>query len=454
MAIRNGGLPDVSFETLDGALGRKTVGTEESVTCFLFDISKQKDLFSKGYGKENIKNIKEGDVIGLYSVEDLEEFGIIPFTEPEESQAVEDVNFMYGIPHYHISEYFRVSKGESRGAGELYIMFADCSKDWSAINVLQNSTGGRAYQIGVYTEQALFDSEGAEDGTYALRLTEALEDKAKELNDEHAPAVIVLSASPTLNDVEGDERLKIDLDKMPNMLQPKRSRISVVIGQANHSSVKAMQLANPNSTPVGVLGASLGLLSSAKVSDSIGWVKMFNIFGSKFQRVELGFGDLTKEDGEFVSTNQLESFNKRKLNKISEKGFMFPIKYAGEPNGVYFNFDQTLSNGDFYSLSNNRTIFKSERLTRKALLPFLNGSVTVSLTDGTLTAASISDYNEAINRGLEEMKTNREISGSKVYIDPKQKILENDTLFVEYSIVPQGKSRLIKVKQGYDVNTK
>lgn len=452
MSIRKRGLPDVVFQTIDGNLSSGELGTQEQVSCLLFDISTQKDLFKKGYGLTNADKISEGDVIVLASPRDMEEYGIIPYTEPKEGETVEDDNFMYGIPHYHISEYYRA---RSQKAGELYIMFADCSANWDAITILQNTTGGSAFQIGVYTEQSLFSAEGTEDGTYSYRLIDSLQAKATELQDEHAPAVILLQANPAKIDgaVAGKE-YQVNMNLIPSILTDKRSPVAVFLGQANHSSVRAMQMANPTSCPVGIIGLALGATSIANVNDSIAWVGKFNLFGEKFQRVEFGFGDLNKVDDKFVSTNIFESFNSMALGKLSDKGFNFPIKYAGNPNGIFFSYDSTISTGDFDSISINRVIFKSERLVRMALLPFLHASVLVSLVDGSLSATSISDYANAVNDALQVLVSKGEISGKKVFIDPKQKILENDTLKIEYGIVPKGTTSMIVVEQSIKTNTK
>lgn len=452
MAQNKRGLPDVKFRTKDNNLKNPTVESDQEVSGLIFDISTQPNLFKKGYGKDNIRNIKAGDIISIRNVDDLEDFGIIPYTTPEEGKQPEDVNFMYGVPYYHIAEFYRGRQGQDC---LLYIMFADCSKDFNAVSIIQNATGGIAYQIGIYTEQALFSKEGTEDGTYALRLVESLETKARELEEDHAPAVILLQANPSVGDAETADTLKVDIDKIPNAVKKERSRVSIILGQANHSSIAEMQKANPKSVPVGALGIALGFTSIANVCYSIGWVAAFNMFGERFQRVEFGFGDLNKDtDGEFISTNRFESFVRRSvLDTLADKGYIFPIKYAGKPDGIHFNGDSSLSSGDFDSISNNRTIFKTERLVRLALLPFLNGSVTVSNVDGTLTAVSIADYTNAINRALDPM-IGTDISGKKVVIDPKQKILENDVLYISYSILPRGKSKYIDVTNAYSTNTK
>lgn len=461
MATRKNGLPDVSFETIDGNLKSGSgLSTQEQISCLLFDTSTQKDLFKKGYGLTNADKINEGEVIALLNESDMEEYGIIPYTEPKEGQTVDDTNFMYGIPHYHISEYYRgrrlaAVREDGTGSGELYIMFADCSKNWDAIDILQNSTGGSAFQIGIYTEQSLFNAEGDENGNYAVRLVSSLQDKALMLQESHAPAVILLQANPSkIDGAEVGSELKVDINKIPSLLTDKRSAVSVFLGQANHSEVNRMQLANPTSCPVGIIGLALGVTSNAKVSESIAWVGRFNLFGEKFQRIEFGFGDLTKVDDKFVSTNRYESFNNITLGKLSDKGFNFLMKYAGAPSGIYFTYDSTVSTGDFSSISSNRTIFKSERLVRGALLPFLHSPVTLSLVDGSLSATSISDFSNAINDALQTMVVNNEISGKKVFIDPKQKVLQDDTLRVEYGLIPRGKTSHIIVKQSYETNSK
>ena len=89
-----------------------------------------------------------------------------------------------------------------------------------------------------------------------------------------------------------------------------------------------------------------------------------------------------------------------------------------------------------------------------ALLPFLHASVLVSLVDGSLSATSISDYANAVNDALQVLVSKGEISGKKVFIDPKQRILENDTLKIEYGIVPKGKTSMIVVEQSIKTNTK
>lgn len=447
--LRPQGMSDVIFETLDGNLKRNIPVSEDTVTAILFDISKCPDLFKKGYGKENIKNINEGDVVHIETLtEAVELYGIKPRVDVKEGEQEEDVNFMYGLPYYHIRKFF-LRRGGEFAEGSLYVMFADCSKNWDAINVLQNSTGGLAHQIGVYTEQSLWGSDLDDEGNYSLRIVRELQDKATQLQEEHQPAVIILHANTAkLEGVDAEDANKISLDKIPSCLV-KCPQVAIVMGQANTKLVNEMQLANPTHSPVGVLGDLLGALTSINVGQSIAWVGRINLFDPQMMRVEFGFGDTNlNEDGNFISTNMLESIPKRTLDKIVRKGYNFVLKYAGEPNGVHFSSSGTCDSGDFRKIEYNRTIQRARRGMRKVLLPKLNSPVLVNRADGTLTASTVTEFtNLLVDNVFGLMFKASELSGYNVYIDPKQKILETDSLTIEASIVPLANLHEIRVKE-------
>lgn len=450
--LRQGGLADVRFTTLDGNLKRSANLANETIGVLIFDTSTYPDLFTKGYGKENADNLELGDVIHIsYLDEAVDEYGIIPRVEPEEGEDENDVNFMHGIPYYHIREYFRRAGGEFVEAS-LYVMFADCSKDWDAVDIAQNATGGVAHQIGIYTEQMMFGSDLQDDGTYNLKLVRALEDKARQLEDEHKPAVIVLHANT--GSVEGGEDAGvIDIKKLPTLVVDCR-HVAVLIGQANTKLVHNMQKASKTHAPIGFVGAFMGLLSRAKVSESVAWVQKFNMFDDEFLRSELGVGDINlDEDGELKSTNMMEGLSTPILNNLAKKGYNFPVKYTGNPNGIYASDDATCDDGDFYNIVNNRTIHKVRRGVRLVLLPKLHSPVLVNRADGTLTPTKITEIRTDIKDVLEDMITAEEISGYDIYIDPKQQVLLNDTLEIQLSIVPVGKFRNIEVMERISIST-
>ena len=177
--------------------------------------------------------------------------------------------------------------GNVNGNGKLYVMFADCSASWDAIDVMQRVAGGLINQLGVWTEQPLWKLNGAEE-KYNLNIVKTLNDKAVAMADLHQPLSIVLCANPSNTGSDTSDGKQIDLNKIPTAIC-EASRISVIFGQARCALVSMMQKRNVNNTPVGFLGAMMGAIARANVHESVAWVRTFNLFDDNFQNIELGF---------------------------------------------------------------------------------------------------------------------------------------------------------------------
>lgn len=445
-------LGNVVIKTTDGNIPRGTASGNEKVTGLLFDVSLQPELFTAGYGKNNEGNLALNDVLYVTSRKSAsQDFGIIErvsATEDEEN----NVNFYHGIPAYHIREFFRMS-GNIDGNGKLYVMFADCSQNWDAIDIMQRVSGGTINQLGIYTEQPLWRQNGAEE-KYTLNLVKSVNDKAVAMAEQHQPLSIILAANCSNTGADTAEGKKIDLNKIPTALS-ESSCTSVIFGQARSTLVSTMQKANKNNTPVGFLGAMLGCLAKANVQESVAWVKQFNLFDDNFQNIELGFGDINQTDGEeFISLNAYESLSPTLLDDLDDKGYIFLIKYAGRENGVYVSKDQTCSDGDFRTIARNRTINKSRRAVRSALLPYVNSPLMVNPTTGFLAPSKITAFKTLIGDILKKMQSDQEISGYSVNIDANQNVLVDDTLRISYVIVPVGVAVKIYVEEGLSLTAK
>lgn len=445
-------LGNVVIKTTDGNIPRGTTSGNEKVTGLLFDVSLQPELFTAGYGKNNEGNLALNDVLYVTSRKSAsQDFGIIErvsATEDEEN----NVNFYHGIPAYHIREFFRMS-GNIDGNGKLYVMFADCSQNWDAIDIMQRVSGGTINQLGIYTEQPLWRQNGAEE-KYTLNLVKSVNDKAVAMAEQHQPLSIILAANCSNTGADTAEGKKIDLNKIPTALC-ESSRTSVIFGQARSTLVSTMQKANKNNTPVGFLGAMLGCLAKANVQESVAWVKQFNLFDDNFQNIELGFGDINQTDGEeFISLNAYESLSPTLLDDLDDKGYIFLIKYAGRENGIYISKDQTCSDGDFRTIARNRTINKSRRAVRSALLPYVNSPLMVNPTTGFLAPSKITAFKTLIGDILKKMQSDQEISGYSVNIDANQNVLVDDTLRISYVIVPVGVAVKIYVEEGLSLTAK
>ena len=439
-------LGNVFIKDVDGNIPYGGATSNEKITALLFDTSLQPELFGGGYGKNNEAKLKLGDVVYVTSMKSaINDFGIIERVETEEADE-NNVNLLHGIPAYHIREFFRMS-GNVDGNGRLYVMFADCSSSWDAIDTMQRVAGGMINQLGVWTEQPLWLLNGVEE-LYNLNLVKSLNSKAEAMAIQHQPMSIILSANPSNSGGDTADNKQINLNKIPTAIC-ESSRTSVIFGQARSSIIRVMQMRNKNHSPVGILGAMMGSIAKANVQESVAWVKQFNLFDDKFQDIELGFGDINLDaDGEFISLNMYESLSPTLLDDLDTKGYIFPIKYSGRENGIYISKDQTCSTGDFRTIARNRTINKSRRAVRAALLPYVNSPLLVNPATGFLAPSKISAFTTLIGDLLAKMKASQEISGYGVTIDPNQNVLIDDTLRISYVLVPVGVATKIEVEEG------
>lgn len=445
-------LGNVFIKDIDGNLPSNSYAGNEKVTGLLFDVSLQPKLFSEGYGLNNVSKLALNDIIYITNrKQSIKDFGIIERVDVEEDDENNE-NFLHGIPAYHIREFFRTS-GSIDGNGKLYVMFADCSQNWDAIEILQRAAGGSINQLGVWTEQPLWKLNGAAD-KYNLNLVKGINDKAVSLAEQNQPLSIILSANPSNTGARTEEGNKIDFNKIPTSIC-EASRTSVVFGQARSELVSTMQKRNTNNTPPGFLGAVMGCIAKANVHESIAWVRQFNIFNDDFQDIEMGFGDINLDgDDEFISLNIYESLSPVMLDDLDDKGYIFPIKYAGRENGIYISKDQTCSDGDFRTIARNRTINKSRRQVREALLPYVHSPLMVNPATGFLAASKITAFKTLIGDILNKMKSDQEISGYAVNIDANQNVLVTDTLRIGYVIVPVGVASKIYVEEGLSLTDK
>ena len=316
-------LGNVFIKDVDGNIPYDTGSSNEKVKGLLFDISLQSTLFTEGYGKTNETKLKPGDVCYITTFKSaVKDFGIVERVTATGEEEM-NVNFLHGIPAYHIREFFRMS-GNLNGSGKLYVMFADCSANWDALEIMQRAAGGMINQIGIWTEQPLWKANGTS-GVYNLNLVKGLNDVSVGLAGQNQPLSIILSANPSNTGADTTAGRQIDLNKIPSCIC-ESSRISCIFGQAHHERIFTMQMRNKNHTPVGFLGAVMGAIAKANVHESIAWVKQFNLFTDDFQEIELGFGDISLDEAEehFISLNRYESLSRHCLTNLMTRAIFFP----------------------------------------------------------------------------------------------------------------------------------
>lgn len=438
----------------DGNIGYSVPNNTERICGMLFDISGQADFWSGAYAS-TVADKLQNTVVELNTLQDAVDAGIIPFDAETDTTS----NFLHGIPYYHIKHFFDVAGG----SGRLFVMFADCSTNFDALITMQKSAFGVINQFGVWTEQYLWSHIDSEAPQYSVRLVGDLHAIASTLaNDYNAPVSILLNANsakvlgatvPGENEEDpGTTTIydSVDLSKIPTCIISKRY-VSVLLGQGIDNDVSAMQCKLTSKTPVGNIGAALGILSIASVAESIGWVERYDVV-SQFPDIEMGFGDssINVTTGKLNNSIYYSSLSTSQIDTLEDKGYIFLCRYVGYEGHVFFSSDRTCDDGDYRTISRNRTINKSRRGVRRALLKYVNSPVKIDPATGQLAATQIAIYSNTVKDVLNEMVNNSEVSGiGSIIIPGDQNILQTDRLNISYALVPIGTAKEIRVTEGF-----
>ena len=437
----------VFMSDLDGVIGFEKTTVSEKISGLLFDISAQPDFWTKGPAAQVVDKLKDS-VVELNSLDDAVALGIAAYTgETEEGGASKD--FMYGIPYYHIRHYFQLNGG----TGRLFVAFADCSNDWNALIHMQRASGGIISQFGVWTEQSLWRVTDAAAEKYAVDIVDDLQlVMASMANENHAPAVVILNANTAKVKTSAGTDTQVTFSMIPSCQEKEARYVAVALGQGIDTDVAGMQVALESKTPVGNVGAILGVLSTSNVAESIGYVNAHNM-GSYFPDIEMGFGDCEVTDGALKNTMRYAAMTDKQLDALDDNGYIFLAKYAGLEGKCYFNGDTTCSEGDYRTISRNRVINKSRRGIRVALLPYVNAPLKLDPASGQLSSAQITVFKNLVEDVLNLMTDAEEISGvGSVVIPANQNVLQNDKLVLKYTLVPMGTAKTIEVTEGFAVS--
>lgn len=436
---------------LDGNLASSNYVSTENVCGLVIDTKIAGGLEAAlGTGTPASTTFGKGNVVEINVLDDCKEVGL-------------DEKIMGGLPYYHIKQYFKLVGTNAR----LFVCFMDSTEDtdFKAIENMQLASGGIIYQIGVWTGEAIAtvsssgDYQLPEDGLISKLQTmaEKLGGKIGVTNyDGNAPINILLNA-PIVNAATCDYR------KLPDLTGCNAPKVSMLIGQSTSELCHEVQLAVNNIKDeasyavTGNIGAALAVLSVAPANESIGHVASFNL-SAVMTDAELGFGDLTQDSkawGADVSFTNIKTINYIKRNKnLHKKGYIFLTNYDGLENAIFFSSDQTLSTGDYRSISRCRVMHKSRRVVRRALLPYVNANWEVDTTTGQFSASDITTLQNVVLEALdanmvEPGSTVPQISGRSCNIDENQNILENDQVLISYSLIPLGTSAVLSVTEGF-----
>lgn len=348
---------------------------------------------------------KTGRVQALSTIDAAEATGI---TADAESWAVR-------VLHYHLSEIYRLNPAVS-----LYVAIFEKpqgeSQTFAELKTVQNFAAGRIRQIGVWCgDRAL----SGDDLTALQGVADALAGEEAELSVVYAPKVGTLNTMPV------------------NLAGENKSRVSVVIGQAG--SGKGAELyddkTNTGKASVSGLGVVMGLLSSAKVHQSIAWIKEFPT------GVSLpAFGDGTL----------LRDVDKALLETLDTARYLFFVTHTGQA-GCYMNDSHTMDSAisDYAAIESVRTMDKAVRGIRTYVKPELGGNVYVDASTGQLASYTVAHLETVANQALEAMERAGELSGYKVEIDPAQDVAGSGTVEIVIKNVAVPVMRHVRIKIGF-----
>ena len=352
----------------------------------------------------------------LLSVEELAGKGITHTANP--------------VLHYHISEFFRINEG-----AKLYVQsVASADGNYTEVKTLQAFAQGKLRQIAICdfkTELSGLDN--------ALSKLNAI---GKELAKRITPASLLYSF-----------KLKAeDIANLPDLRTKSAELVSVVIGQDGAGRGAYIAQTTP---AVGCIGAALGAISKAQVHESIAWVEKQNLVSTAYDKALTGdtLQALELDVPALADGTKLGSLTPAQVEALHGKGYIFLTQYAGNA-GTYFNdsFTATAATSDFAYIENNRTIDKAIRELNRVLVPKISGPAYIDPDTGNLQTATVSAISALCEEPLDAMRRNGELSGYKVYINPRQRILQTSKLEVVLKIVPVGTMREIEVAIGFALN--
>lgn len=330
------------------------------------------------------------------------------------SSTVLGVASQLALMHYHISEFFRV---QPKGVLWIGVYAVPSTYTFSEITTMQNFTLGKIRQMAIYS-QASYDSS---------RLT-TIQTVLEALDTAHKPISSVLFA--------GDISATSNLSTLANLATLTAYKTSVVIGQDGGGL--GLKLYNTTKKSITCIGATLGAVALATVSQDIAWKGKFNLSnGLELDTLAFGNGQLFTDlsDGTISYLNDLR--------------YVFLLKNVGS-GGSYFNDSHTAIavTSDYAYIENNRTIDKAIRGAYASLLPEVAAPIQLN-ANGTISDVTIAHLISVASPNLEQMVRDGDLSAFEVTINPAQDVLSTSKIIIAIGLLPKGVSRMIQVNIGF-----
>lgn len=322
------------------------------------------------------------------------------------------------VYHYHIQEYFRIQP-----QGNLWIGFyaVPGSYTFSEITSLQNVANGTIRQFGIFKDSAAFASADIQ----------AIDTVCKTLVSQHKECVALyaadISATPLVSSL-------LDLSGL------NANTVAAIVSQ-DGAALGAFLYATYGKS-ITNLGAALGAVSKAAVSQSIAWVANFNMSNGTENGVVAFANGVLYSDA--TITDAL-------LTQLQNYCYTFLRTYVGTA-GAYWNENRTcvISTSSYAFLADNRTIQKATRNIYAALTPALSSPIILN-ADGTISDIANAYFTGLTEGPLNQMIKDGDLSAMQVVIGSVQNVLTTGILTITVNLVPVGTARNITVNIGYQV---
>lgn len=319
--------------------------------------------------------------------------------------------------YYQLSEIFSLNDGVTLYVGVYETPAATTSFD--EVQKMQRYSGGDIRQLGIYLGEL---------PATATMLTN-LQSAATTLESNDTPLSILLAPYvASVSSLAVADSLRVSGLK----------NISIVIGEDGEgvaSTLRAELDEDDDAVSVTAIGTYLGLLSSASVHQSIGWVGQF----------PTGIALPAFSDGTLY-----RSLDNAVLEKLDAAGYIFFVTYTGY-GGTFVSDSPTMdaATSDYCTIELVRTMDKAVRGVHTYLLPELGSPLYVDPSTGNLSASTVQYLETTAGYALEAMENAGELSGYSVEIDPDQDVAATSTVEFVIKNVAVGVLRNGTIKIGY-----
>ena len=438
--------------TVDASKSSKVEGIfNESVCGLVFDTSQRGYVFN-GYPLA-LQNYGNNQIQVLGSMDDVVASGIT------------ENGIMNGVPYYHLKHFFTLAEKDSQ-EHYIYVVFANCGSGFQVFNHIMQAVGKKVFQFGLWTERRIFETEGEE--LVSPLLTQLYRDlfsfrsefQQSEEYDLDIPFNVLLCACPAatrlvnttvyITDQEGsrltdsadDGRLTAGIipdnhafgyRTLPSVRNFDIPGLSILLGQEKSDEVRSMQLKNVSETPVGCIGAALGVLTICPVEYHMNDNYNYSL-KDIIPEAELGFGD---------DNTPISKINYIRRNELHNKGYIMLVDKDGFDGETFFSSDITLGKRDFSNLMRCRTINKVHRIVRGTLLSQVNAPHILNPSNGNISLSAATYISNEIYRQIDAymgigwgLTGSAQLDSRRISVPTDQDLVHGDSLKVEVEIKP------------------